>query len=234
MELLDGETLRDRLGPGPLTLDTLLDLGHADRRRPRDRPRARHRASGHQAGQHLRDEARSGQASRLRAREARRSRPAAPGDTELADRDRGETPDEPRHGDRHGRLHVARAGARRTARRPDRRLLLRSRALRDGDGPAALRREHLGGHLRRDPEPRSGLPRQAQPGAARGALAHRQHRPRKGPGPALPERGGAEDGPEALEARLGLGPQRQDCGRARSSRRPRDRAERWCRSQRPS
>ena len=27
MELLDGETLRDRLGPGPLKLDTLLDLG---------------------------------------------------------------------------------------------------------------------------------------------------------------------------------------------------------------
>ncbi len=27
MELLDGETLRDRLGPGPLTLDALLDLG---------------------------------------------------------------------------------------------------------------------------------------------------------------------------------------------------------------
>src|SRR4030095_7286587 len=27
MELLEGETLRDRLGPGPLKLDTLLDLG---------------------------------------------------------------------------------------------------------------------------------------------------------------------------------------------------------------
>ena len=113
-------------------------------------------------------------------------------------------PHESGHGDRNGRLHVARAGPRRAARRPDRHLFLRRRSLRDGDGPAAVSGQDDGGHLRSDPEQNAGLPRQAQPGAARGARAHRQHGPREGPRPPLSEHRGSEDGPEAPQARLGL------------------------------
>ena len=68
------------------------------------------------------------------------------------------------HGDGHGVLHVARAGARPADRRAHRPVLAGHGALPDGDGRAAVPGRHLGGRLRRDPEPR---PAAARPGRTR-------------------------------------------------------------------
>jgi eukaryotic-like serine/threonine-protein kinase len=51
--------------------------------------------------------------------------------------------------------YMSQEQARRRPRRPHRSLFLWRGALRDGHGPPALYREHLGGHFRRDSEPRA-------------------------------------------------------------------------------
>ena len=58
-------------------------------------------------------------------------------------------------GRRHRLLHVARAGARPTGGRSHRPFFYRNGALSDGHGNASLSGRHLGGDLRRHPEPRS-------------------------------------------------------------------------------
>ncbi len=82
-------------------------------------------------------------------------------------------------------------------------------------GDAAVPGDDLGGHLRRDPEHGPGVAGQAQCGAAGGARADHQQGPREGPGPALPEHRGPEDGPEASQTRLGVREERPDGGGAR-------------------
>ena len=149
MELLEGETLRERLSKGPVTNDQLRRVGQRDQRRPRSRAPPRHRPPRPEAGEPVRHEPRSDQDPRLRPREA------APGRT----RRRGDAhrvPDDGGPGARHRELHVARAGARRGGGRAHRHLLVRRRDVRDGDGSAAVQGRDVRGDLRRDPQPRSG------------------------------------------------------------------------------
>ncbi len=70
MELLEGETLKQRIGGQPLKTDELLEWAVADRRRAGGGAPSRHRASRHQAGQHLHHHARASQDSRLRPGQA--------------------------------------------------------------------------------------------------------------------------------------------------------------------
>ena len=80
VELLEGETLRSRIGASPLPLSTVARLRGADRPRPRRRARSRHRPSRSQAGEHLRHPRRPDEAARFRTRDRtrRRSRETSP------------------------------------------------------------------------------------------------------------------------------------------------------------
>ena len=76
MELLDGQSLKDRIARGAAAARRGARARRADGRRARCRARAGRRASRHQAGQPVRHPARHAQGARLRRREAER-RPAA-------------------------------------------------------------------------------------------------------------------------------------------------------------
>ena len=75
MEFLDGQTLKHRIDDRPLPLEVALDLGIADRRRPRRRAFAGHHPPRHQAREHLRHQARAGEDPGLRPGQADASRP---------------------------------------------------------------------------------------------------------------------------------------------------------------
>ena len=149
---------------------------------------------------------------------------------------RREAPHEPGHGPGHGRVHVPGAGAREGAGRPDRSLLARRRAVRDGDADAAVRGGHLGGHLRRDPAQGPDRAGAAEPRGARRAGTDHQQVPGEGQGPALPERLGAAGRPQAPEAGHELRGFGRACGpTARATTRPRApvaRGRRACRRER--
>ena len=100
-----------------------------------------------------------------------------------------------------GFVHVARAGARAAHRCAHRPVLVRHRALPDGDRHAAIRGRDLGGHLRGDPEPRAGSGGPGQPGAPGGSRSHPREGAREGPQPALPDRDRAQDRSAAAQAR---------------------------------
>ena len=145
------ETLKEALrGTRPAPADWSLEFCHPDHPRPRRGPRSRHHSPRHQARQHLhRSQAAresAGQNPRLWARQADKSDPsnavtdATSDSTGVADTGWPFT-HPPRIDRRHGRLHVARAGPRRAARWPQRPLLPRVGALRDGHRPAAVSRE---------------------------------------------------------------------------------------------
>ncbi len=86
--------------------------------------------------------------------------------------------DQPGHGARHGRLHVARAVQGRAGRLPHRSVLARRDHLRDGHGPARLRRRLAGGSADRDPARHAAAALVAATGAE-GARRHRAALPRE-------------------------------------------------------
>ncbi len=70
MELLEGETLKHRIGGQPLAAEQILDVGIPDRRRARGGAWQGHRPPRHQAGQHFHHPARPPQDPRFRAGQA--------------------------------------------------------------------------------------------------------------------------------------------------------------------
>ena len=109
MELLEGQTLRHRIAGKPLEIETVLELGIADRRRSRCGSREGHRPSRHQAREHLRHQSRSGEDSRFRTRESHaQARERYP---ERRDHRVRGTSHQSRQRAGHGRVYVAGAGA---------------------------------------------------------------------------------------------------------------------------
>ena len=134
-ELLDGVTLRQRLGAQARFPAQGRGLRGPDRARPGRGPREGDRAPGPEAREPVRDQGRAGQDPGLRPGQAPAgARPGRPS------RRRGDGFHRDRGGrrPRHRRLHVARAGPGRSRRPSVRHLLLRRGALRDALGPAAV------------------------------------------------------------------------------------------------
>ena len=110
MELLEGQTLSQRIAGKPLKTDELGGIGDSDRRCSGRRPRQGHHSPRYQAGEHLRDAAAgrprfwtSGWPSWRRKRGLARPRCHACGHRSDAH--------QPGNGGGNRRLHVARAGA---------------------------------------------------------------------------------------------------------------------------
>ena len=139
MEYVDGRTLseilRDR---GPAAPRPGRRRRRRRRRRPRLRPPQRRRAPRREAGQRAHHPGRPGEGGRLRHRPGHHRQRRA-----------GE-PHPGRRGHGHRHLLLARAGPGRRRRPPQRHLLPRLRALRDGGGAAAVHRR-----LTRWPSPTS-------------------------------------------------------------------------------
>ena len=140
LELIDGPTLADRLATAAMPVREVARHRQADRGGARGRAREKHRPPRSQAGQHQADARGRRQSHRFRHREGRR--PRGPGC-----RNANGT----RH--RHGRVHEPGAGARRIRRQAHGHLGVWLRALRDVDGPAAVRGQHVVGHSRAHPHP---------------------------------------------------------------------------------
>ncbi len=147
MELLEGETLLDRLATGPLPQDDALRIG---------REIAAALAHAHGLGFVHRDLKPSNvfltaAGTKLLDFGLARPAPLAAGGDALGPRD-GLGPDDAGDGPRHGRLHVSRAGPRRAGRQPVGRLLLRDRSVRDAFRAAGFPRRHGRRVSPRDPE----------------------------------------------------------------------------------
>ncbi len=223
MELLEGETLRDRLAPGALKLDAMLDLGtqiadaletaHARGIMHRDiKPANIFVTKRGQAKLLDFGLAKQSDVDRWAARSGNTAQPTAMAEEHLTSPGTAigtvayMSPEQARGEPLDARTDVFSCGA-----------VLYEMAT----GRQPFTGQHLGHHLRSDSEPGPRLSGPSEPGTAGGARADRQHRPREGSRPALPERRGAEDGPEAPEAGFRLESQRKDPGRSARRRRGR-------------
>ena len=201
MELLEGETLAERIRQGPVRARPAARARDPDRGRARVGAREGDRAPRPEARQHLRDAARAGEDPGLRPRQDRAREAGRERALGGADRDSAQRADERGHDDGDGVVHVARAGARPAHRLADRPLLARDRALPDGDRGAAVPGRDLGGRVRRDPQPRAAAAGAGQPSAPGRARPRPRQGPREGPQPPLPDRHRPQDRPDAPEAR---------------------------------
>src|SRR5690242_5533631 len=200
MELLQGETLQQRLWRGSLPLDMALEIGiqlsdalqaeHSKGILHRDIKRA-------WAGQA--DGFRPGAQLACGGREQGFGPYRQPGRS---------PPDKPRDGAGHGGLHVARAGARGRTGRALRSVFTGGGALRNHNRARALPGEQHGADLRRHSEPGAGTGFTPEPEISAGAGADPEQAPGKGPGVTLPVGGGTALGPEAAEAGQRVGQNR--------------------------
>ena len=200
MELLDGQTLKHRIGERPAAPSTTCSNWAFT---SPTRSMRRTRAASSTATSSRRTSS-SPAAARPRcwisaspsSRRATRKRRGDSGVTIAAAEHH-----RPRRDGRHGRVHVAGAGARARPRRAHRSLFVRRRAVRDGDGHAAVHRHDVGGDLRRDPGQVAGVRGAAQSVAARRAGTHHQQGAREGSPAALSARVRHAERPQASPAR---------------------------------
>ena len=153
MELLEGQTLRERIGGRPRRAFGPAGPRHPDGGCARRRARQGRRPPRPEARERVGDAPRAGEAPGLRPRQAE---PPGRRVGLLGETDGGAARAHHRGvGGGDGRLHVPRAGAGRAARRADGPLQPGDRALRDGDGAPGLLGDDDRRRVRRDPEPRS-------------------------------------------------------------------------------
>ena len=202
MELLEGETLAERIRQGPVRARPAPGPRDPDRGRARVGAREGDRPPRPEAGQHLRQPraARRRSSTSASRRSSARGPPAAE-HSEAPTAVQPQRADQRGHDDGHGLLHVARAGARAGHRRAHRPLLAGHGPLPGRHRGAAVPGRDLGGRLRGDPQPRARADQPGEPGAARGAQPHPGQGAREGPRPALPDRHRPQDRPPAPQAR---------------------------------